>query len=215
LDHHVELDDGKSGTPRGRPRDPERERRVLVAAIEEYSERGWAGLTMDGVAKRAGVGKSTIYLRWTNKEDLIAAAVQSMSVGMTSMDTGTLRGDLTALARTLHEMYATTVGWGMVRILIDAAGSGDAVSELREINEKHRGQAYAILERGVQRGELRAGAPQQLTINALYGTFTIYRMMHPWDQMEGLAPDPDELVENVVDFLMTGLKPWVIDGGDA
>jgi AcrR family transcriptional regulator len=184
---------------------------VLAAAIEEYSERGWAGLTMDGVAKRAGVGKSTIYLRWTNKEDMLAAAVASMGVDMVPHDTGSVRGDLEVLAETLHRGYQETIGWGMLRILVDAAGSGEAISELREVNEKHRGAAYAVLERGVERGELRAGVPGQLVINALYGTLVIYRMMRPWDEMAGMTPDPDTFCRDVVDFIMNGLSPWVID----
>ena len=206
---------GKTGGLRGRPRDPERERRVLVAAIEEYAERGWAGLTMDGVAKRAGVGKSTIYLRWTNKEDLLAAAVQTMAEGLQPIDTGSLRGDLEVLARNLSSSYATMIGWGNVRILIDAAGSGEGIDELREVTESHRKSALAIFERAVARGELRPDPPGQLVVNALYGTFIVYRMMRPWDELEGVLPDQEGLVDEVVGFVMAGLAPWVIDAGDA
>jgi AcrR family transcriptional regulator len=197
---------------RGRPRDPEREARVLVAAIEEYSERGWAGLTMDGVAKRAGVGKSTIYLRWTNKEDLLAAAVQTFARDIHPNDTGSVRGDFEQLGRSLYELNSTPIGWGLVRILIDAAGSGQGVGELREVNELHRKSAMAILDRGVERGELGSGVPAQLVINALYGTFIVFRMMQPYDELEGLLPDATVLVPQVVDFVMSGLTPWIIDG---
>ncbi len=203
-----------TGAPRGRPRDPAREHRVLVATIEEYAERGWAGLTMDGVAKRAGVGKSTIYLRWTNKEDLLAAAVQRLATEVEPLDTGSVRGDIEVLVSRLAQMHHTTVGWGMFRILIDVAGSGEAVAQMREVNESHRSQAYAILERGVERGELRPGVPHQVAINALYGTLVIYRMMHPWDEMEGLAPEREDLIEQVTDFVMNGISPWVIGGAD-
>lgn len=197
---------------RGRPRDPERERRVLQAAIEEYSDRGWAGLTMDGVAKRAGVGKSTIYLRWTNKEDLLAAAIESMSHGLEPVDTGSLRSDFTQLAESLVENYWTPIGWGMYRILIDVAGSGENVSHFTHlVNDIHRRSALAILERSVGRGELRPDVPGQLVINALYGTFVMYRMMAPWDEVEGVVPVPDQLVGQVVDFVMAALQPYVTD----
>lgn len=199
-----------AGAPRGRPRDPERERRVLVAAIEEYSERGWAGLTMDGVAKRAGVGKSTIYLRWTNKEDLLAAAVQGLAADVEPVDNGSLRGDFELLAGNLYDAYWTAIGWGLVRILIDAAGSGEGVAELREVNEVHRQAALGILDRAVERGELRDGAPGQLVINALYGTMMTSRMMYPWDEMAGMVRSREELVRDVVDLVMRGIEPWVI-----
>ncbi len=188
---------------------------MLQAAIEEYAERGWAGLTMDGVAKRARVGKSTIYLRWTNKEDLLGAAVQRMSVSVEPTDTGSLRGDLELLAGRLADTYYTQLGWGMFRILVDVAGSGEGISELREVNEQHRAQAYAILDRAVERGELRPGAPHQTVINALYGTMVIFRMMHPWDEMSGLAPERGTLVDETLNFVMSGLSPWLIDGAGA
>ncbi len=207
--------EAKPGTPRGRPRDPERERRVLVAAIEEYSERGWAGLTMDGVARRAGVGKSTIYLRWTNKEDLLAAAVQRLSEHIQPLDTGSVRGDIHLLVTILRDTYATQTGWGMVRILVDAAGGEKAVAELQEVTEQQRAGALGILERGVQRGELRPDVPGQLVINAIYGTMTIFRMMRPWDDLSGVAPGPEELVGQVVDFVMAGLGPYLTGAADA
>jgi AcrR family transcriptional regulator len=184
---------------------------VLVAAIEEYSERGWAGLTMDGVARRAGVGKSTIYLRWTNKEDLLAAAVQNMSGALMPLDTGSLRGDFTQLAQSLIDNYWTPIGWGMYRILIDVAGSGEQVSQFAElVNGIHRRSALAILERGVERGELLPDVPSQLVINALYGTLVIYRMMAPWDEVEGVVPVPEQLVARVVEFVLAGLAPYLI-----
>src|SRR3954465_3041476 len=60
---------------RGRPRTPGAAKRTLDAALEEYGEHGWSGFTMDGVARRAGVGKSTVYLRWQDKESLLTDAV--------------------------------------------------------------------------------------------------------------------------------------------
>lgn len=206
------VEEVKPASPRGRPRDPEREARVLVAAIEEYSERGWAGLTMDGVAKRAGVGKSTIYLRWSNKEELVAAAVQALASDHFPLDTGSLRGDFRALCESLYDSYQTSVGWGLVRILIDSAESGFGIAELRDVNEGHRRAAMAIMDRAVERGELKPGVPSQLIVNGLYGAFIVYRMMRPWDEMEGLAPERDELVSTVVEFLMAGLAPYLTDG---
>jgi AcrR family transcriptional regulator len=186
---------------------------VLIAAIEEYSARGWAGLTMDGVAKRAGVGKSTIYLRWSNKEDLLAAAIRTLAHDMTPLDTGSVRGDLERLAATLVKSYATPIGWGLIRILIDVAGSGAAVSELREVSESHRAAAMAIFERGIARGELEPKVPSQLVVNSLYGTLTIFRMMHPWDELAGMTWEPETLVRESVAFVMRGIEPWIIREG--
>ncbi|HEY8720122.1 helix-turn-helix domain-containing protein, partial [Pengzhenrongella sp.] len=61
---------------RGRPRDPQLEDRALAATLEVFGETGWVGLTIDEVAARSRVGKSSIYLRWKDKETLLAAALR-------------------------------------------------------------------------------------------------------------------------------------------
>src|ERR1700726_2671458 len=63
---------------RGRPADPGIENRVLTAALTVYGEVGWAGFTLDAVARRAPVGKAALYRRWTTKEDLLLAALERL-----------------------------------------------------------------------------------------------------------------------------------------
>ena len=64
-----------STPPRGRPRSSEAERAILDATVALYAERGMAGLSVEAVAARAGVAKTTIYRRWPSKEELVLAAV--------------------------------------------------------------------------------------------------------------------------------------------
>ena len=64
---------------RGRPRDPAVDAAVLDAAIDLLGAVGYARLTMEQVADRAGVGKASLYLRWPNKVALVAAAIQRRS----------------------------------------------------------------------------------------------------------------------------------------
>ena len=71
---------------RGRPRTPGAEERIIEAALEEYGEHGWSGFTMDGVARRANVGKSTVYLRWQDKDTLLTDAVSSASLSLAAAD---------------------------------------------------------------------------------------------------------------------------------
>jgi len=68
---------GRAG--RGRPADPGIERRVLAAALTVYGEVGWAGFTLDRVARRAPVGKAALYRRWPTKEDLLLAALEHLA----------------------------------------------------------------------------------------------------------------------------------------
>jgi AcrR family transcriptional regulator len=82
----------------GRPRDPELDRRIAQAALDLFADAGWAGFAMEAVARRAGVGKATVYLRWSSKEALLTDAVTLLLARVADVDTGTLRGDLVQLA---------------------------------------------------------------------------------------------------------------------
>ncbi|KSW30275.1 TetR/AcrR family transcriptional regulator [Cellulomonas sp. B6] len=63
-------------SPRGRPRDPDLARRAHRAALGLFAEKGWAGFTLDGVAARARIGKSAIYLRWSDRAELLVEALR-------------------------------------------------------------------------------------------------------------------------------------------
>lgn len=213
-----EFDDGVDADAetthrRGRPRDAGLERRVLDAAVEEYAERGWAGLTMDGVARRAKVGKSTLYLRWADKEALLAAAVEVIARPIEPASTGSLRGDVEQMVRQLGAYYADPRGWAVTRIWIDFAGSGEQVGHFVDVVNKHyRPAALAVAQRAVERGELDPCAPAQLLVNAVYGIVFMYAAMRPWDEQESSAVDREQLVRLVVDFVMNGMRPWLTSG---
>ncbi|CAJ1497437.1 TetR/AcrR family transcriptional regulator [[Mycobacterium] burgundiense] len=65
---------------RGRPRDRETDLAILRAGLELFIERGVEGTSVEQIAKQAGVGKPSIYRRWSNKEELIAAAIETLVV---------------------------------------------------------------------------------------------------------------------------------------
>jgi AcrR family transcriptional regulator len=83
----------------GRPRDPAADHALVTATLETLRDDGYAGLSMSGVAKRAGVSATTLYRRWSSKEDMVAAAVATLSPVIDRLDTGTLAGDLRAALR--------------------------------------------------------------------------------------------------------------------
>ena len=91
-------DEGEQRRP-GRPRDPGYDKTILDATLEILFDKGYAGLTIDGVAARTGVGRPTIYRRWSSKPALVIAAL-TQSVGLSpTPDTGALRDDLLAFQR--------------------------------------------------------------------------------------------------------------------
>ncbi|WP_435745222.1 TetR/AcrR family transcriptional regulator, partial [Nocardioides sp. SYSU DS0663] len=190
---------------RGRPRDPDVAARVLDAALEEYGERGWAGFTMDAVARRAGVGKSTVYLRWRDKDALLLDAVESRAGGIEAVDTGTLRGDLEALATNLFRHYLDPAGWATLRMVVDAAGSPSTLGRLGErVARQHTDAVLPLLQRAVERGEAPVGFPATTLMLCLYGAVTMNRILLP-----GADRPVDEVVvqaqvADLVDFVLTG-----------
>lgn len=66
-----------SAGQRGRPRDPEADSAILRAALELFCERGADGTSIEQIARRAGVGKLTVYRRWSSKEQVLARAIES------------------------------------------------------------------------------------------------------------------------------------------
>ena len=84
----------------GRPRDEGAAQAILTATMELMAEVGFAGVTVDGVAQRAGVGKATIYRRWKSKERLVLDAIGASTEPAPVPDTGSVAGDLRGDLRT-------------------------------------------------------------------------------------------------------------------
>src|ERR1700736_6291349 len=103
---------GGVGAARGRPRSQEADRAILTAAVELLAERGLAAMSIEEVAARAGVGKATIYRRWSSKGLLaLDAFVASFQEQQPLPDTGTLRGDLiAALTAWVRAVTQTSMG---------------------------------------------------------------------------------------------------------
>jgi AcrR family transcriptional regulator len=91
----VQTTDAPSTTPRrGRPRDPSRDEAIIDAAIEVLVRDGYDHLSVEGVAGTAGVGKATVYRRWSSKAELVIDAMATLKPAIDSIDTGSLDGDL-------------------------------------------------------------------------------------------------------------------------
>jgi AcrR family transcriptional regulator len=190
---------------RGRPRTPGAEKRIIDAALEEYGEHGWSGFTMDGVARRAGVGKSTVYLRWQDKDSLLSEAVSTRSEHLGAVDTGGLRGDLVELATNLFQYFRDPVGWAALRVTIDTAGATHRLGRFAElVSDPQVDFIERIVARAVERGELSTDvAPQELG-QCIYGSVLM--------QTLGLRLQGDELEDAEIGERAARLVSIVLDG---
>src|SRR5258708_32203282 len=93
------------------------EQAILGAAIDELTTSGYAGMTMDRVARRAGTNKNTIYRRWPNRAALGIAAYRQLAVATMQLpDTGELRGDVLEMMRSANRRWSSPIG-GTLRAL--------------------------------------------------------------------------------------------------
>jgi len=147
----------------GRPRDEDRGRAIESAAIDLLVEYGFAGMTIEGVAARAGVGKATIYRRWATKADLVVDAfVSQFREHVVSPDTGSLRADLLELYRALLNKFRRE-GLAAQAFAAERRRHPELAETFRTafLNER-RGAMRDVLNRGIARGELPADADVEL-----------------------------------------------------
>ena len=155
---------------RGRPRDPTLDVRILEQALALLGSRGYAGLTLDDLAERTGVAKTTILRRWPSKAAVAAAAVERLALQSVDVpDSGTLRGDLHALLHGAADTFARGRGMFVPRLMREA-GHHSEINDLLFTVIHTRRQAYRrVLALAIARGELSPTVDQELFIDLLIG----------------------------------------------
>ena len=161
----------------GRPRDARCDHAILQATLDMLVEGGAANLSIDGVAARAGVGKATIYRRWSSREALLLEAIGSDTTMMDMPDTGSLRTDLEVYFGGLIERFAKSGGSDVLPHLIEAACyDAEVRGSLDEYVAKRQTPVRTALQRAQQRGEIAPGIDLKVMIDVLVGP-VIYRRL--------------------------------------
>jgi len=182
------------------------DRRVATAAVELYGEVGWAGFNIDAVARRAGVGKTSVYLRWSNRLDLLVDALRTRVADVAQVDSGDVRTDLVLLARQFLDLYLGDAGAAAMRLGVEAERI-DALDARREaLSGSQDRAALAIVERAVARGELPAGTSAQLLIDAVSGAALFHVMKTLPRDRERARQDSGAYAEQLVDLLLDGFR---------
>jgi AcrR family transcriptional regulator len=137
---------------------------VLRAALEELAAVGYAQLTIEGIAQRAGVNKTTLYRRWGSRENLVLEAMLERGAEHVPIpDTGSLREDLLQYGR---EIATALAGAPEIRATVRATAGSDPDSQLAEASRRfwktRLGLASEIVERAIERGEARPGVDREL-----------------------------------------------------
>ena len=161
---------GPAASARGRPRDATLDARILDQVLALLASHGYAGLTLDELAARSGVAKTTILRRWPSKAAVAAAGVERLALQSVDVpDSGTLRGDLHALLHAAVDTFARGSGQFVPRLLREA-GHHPEITDLLFTVIHTRRQAYRrVLALAIARGELAPSGDQELLIDLLIG----------------------------------------------
>jgi AcrR family transcriptional regulator len=192
--------------PARRRRGAELDAALLEAAWDELGAVGYPRFTLDGVAARAGTSRPVLARRWSNRAELVIAAIRhhTSSAAPDPPDTGTLRGDVLALLRQFSAGASELAGV-LTFVLADYfSATGHPPARIREQAIAGRGSMMtAIIERAVKRGEID---PRRLTPHIV--SLPVDLVRH--DLIMNQAPVPDETLIEIVDriFLpVVGRRP--------
>ena len=175
----------------------ERSRRVILsAALDVMGELGYGGLTIEAVAARAGVGKSTVYRHWSGKLELVEDAIRTLKSGFTFPTTGTVRDRLAAVLRQIAHSMADSTWSSCLPAILDAAGRDPEVMTIhRRLATERRDLLVGLLAEGVATGEVPDGTDLGLLGECLVGPIVLRRVfLH--------EPFDDESVDRLLDQLL-------------
>ncbi len=170
---------------------------ILEAVVGELADKGYGGVTIESVAARAGVGKSTIYRHWPDKLALIADAFETFHVQMVpELGNRTARESVELLLSHVAEVVLDSTWSRCIPALIEGAERDPRVQAFHHRYNAERRQALIdLIARGVDAGEFRSGLDPELATVALLGAIFYRRLMTG----EPLAPrGAGELVELIL-----------------
>ncbi|MEV6210170.1 TetR/AcrR family transcriptional regulator [Kitasatospora sp. NPDC051914] len=185
----------------GRPRCPGKEAAILAAALTLLTQQGFTRMTLDNVARAAGVSKATIHLRWKTKTELAAAALATLRPCSTPHTTGDVRADLAAQLSDFAAALTRTGGMALIgTCLAEEKHTPELLELLREhaVLPRHAGLVQ-VLDQARAGGTVAAHPDAESLASALLGAFYA-------DYLAGRTGDPG-WADRVVAALLRDTEP--------
>lgn len=186
---------------RGRPRNVEAQKSILSASYELLLENGFQAVTVDKIAERAQVSKATIYKWWPNKAAVVMDGfLHAATARLPVPDTGSAFNDVLIHATNLAGFLISREG----TIITELLGEGQFDSGLAEAYRTRffrprRLEARSLLEKGVQRRELKKNLDIGICIDLIYGPI-FYRLLVTGE------PIDDSYVRHLVESAFEGIR---------
>ncbi|MEW9548891.1 TetR/AcrR family transcriptional regulator [Nonomuraea sp. NPDC050783] len=198
------IQESGAARPAGRPRSEKAEKAIIEATLDLIAEgMGVSELSIEAIASRAGVGKTTIYRRWSSKEDLVVDALATLKAPLPPLAGTSVRDDLITLLDAMRIEAGQRRGRCVMNVAMSEADRHPRLMErfVKRALEPRRRALQEVIERGIASGELRADLDVSMGMAILSGA-----MM--WHTKWGPPGDlPEDLAERVVDAALTGLVP--------
>ncbi|RFC73984.1 TetR/AcrR family transcriptional regulator [Streptomyces sp. AcE210] len=145
---------------------------IRAAVFEELAAVGYARMSIEGIARRAGVGKTAVYRRWRSKLHLVLDLVSAIAVqGLPAPDTGSLEGDLRLLYEVTSRALKHPVAGQIIPDLQAEAARNPEIAEAMQkaLREGQYGVANGIVRSAAARGEVRADLDEDLALDLISG----------------------------------------------
>lgn len=184
----------------GRPRDDSVDVRVVAATLDLLNEEGLGGLSVDGIADRAGVSKATIYRRWDTKEELLVDAVASVVDEVHIPDSGDIRQDLVTAINGMRRFVNDTRGGEVFPWLVGEIASQSPIGKryAMSVIGPRRAMMAGLITHAAERGDLKRNLDVEMAVDMLTGSVIVRRLTGQFDET------PDNWAIDLVDSLLNG-----------
>jgi AcrR family transcriptional regulator len=164
----------------GRPRSKQSHQAMLQATLELLGEVGFDRLSIEAIAARAGVGKTTIYRRYATKEELVADAIESVREEIVLPDTGSLQSDLNELVQNAAQITLSPLGRQTVATIVSSAASNPQFARIywTKYLEPRRKTFAVVIERAKARNEIPTDLDSDLVFDTMSGIM-LYALIFP------------------------------------
>ena len=152
---------------------------VRLAVLEQLAEVGYGALTIEAVARRAGVGKSTIYRHWPSRVELIADALEHAHVEMAPrVESGSARERVVRLVEHVAEVVTHPLYSRCISALIEGAERDERLRAFHyQYSAARRGELAAVIADGVKSGEFDSAVDAEAAAVSLLGVIFYRRLM--------------------------------------
>lgn len=191
----------------GRPRSAQAHKAILAATLELLAQEGFQGLSIEDIAARAGVGKTTIYRRWSSKDELVIDAIHEIQVDLTTVDTGNFRNDLVILFKAAYQGIMThpLLPQLVLRLISEFQANPEIFQVfLTQLLIPRLQRFMYMVERAQVRGEIRRDIDWTLALELIAGPIFMHLLITHY-LAPSMSSSDDKWVEQMIDAVMHGI----------